>query len=75
MRKRKLKKSVWLPLTLLLYCGAITWYFAPRLIADGQATKLWLSLAFELLVIGGIFFAFRRKEKLSGYWDNNDNKG
>lgn len=68
MKKGKLKKSVWLPLGLALYGACMTLYFGPRLIAEGRGAKLWVSVAFEVILIIGLFFALRRKEKLSDKW-------
>ena len=68
MSHNKFRKSIWLPATLAVYCAAITGYFGPRLIAEGQNAKLWISVAVEAVVIVGLFFALRRKEKLASKW-------
>lgn len=66
---KKIKKSVWLPLLLAVYCGAISCYFGPRLIEEGRGSKFWISVAFEAVVIIGLYFALHRKEKLSHKWE------
>ena len=66
--KRKIKKSVYLPLGLGLYAIAMTCYFGPRLLEEGMGIKLWLSIAFEVVVVIGLFFALRRKERLAAEW-------
>lgn len=68
MRKRKFKKSIWLPTVLGIYLAAMSCYFGPRLIAEGRASKFWISVAFEVVLITGLYFALRRKEKLSDKW-------
>lgn len=74
MSRRRIRKSLWLPLVLALYAIAISCYFGPRLIAEGLATKFWISVAVEAVVVVGLFFALRRKENLSGKWDNIEKK-
>lgn len=61
---KRIRKSVWVPGALTLYAVAMSLYFGPRLIAEGLALKLWLSVAFEAVVIVGAFFALRRRERL-----------
>ena len=39
-------------------------YFGPRLIAEGEAVRFWISVGAEILIIVALFFALRRKEKL-----------
>lgn len=65
MSRKQLKKSVWLPFGLGLYALAMSLYFGPRLLAEGMAVKFWISVAFEILVVVGLYFALRRKEKLA----------
>ena len=62
---RKLKKSIWLPAVLALYAAGFSCWFGPRLIAEGQGVKFWISVGFEVVVIVGLFFALRRKEHLA----------
>lgn len=63
--RTRLKKSVWLPIGLALYALSMTLIFAPRLIEEGQSVKLWISIAFELIILTALFFALRRKERLA----------
>lgn len=69
MKKSKFKKSIVLPVVLGAYSAAMSAYFGPRLIAEGLAVKFWISVAVEVAVIIGLFFALRRKERLASYWD------
>lgn len=68
MSGKRIKKSVMLPLALGLYATAMTLYFGPRLIEEGMSLKLWLSVGLEALVVVGLFFALRRKERLASNW-------
>lgn len=70
MKRKRLKKSIWVPATLALYAAAMSAYFGPRLISEGQGIKLWISVGVEVVFIVGLFFALRRKEKLNDYWEN-----
>lgn len=65
MARKRLKKYIWLPLTLALYGGAMGAYFGPKVIAEGNALTFWLSAAFYLLILVGLFFALRKKEHLA----------
>ena len=47
-----------------VYASCISAYFGPRLIAEGLAVKFWISVGVEVLIVGGLFFALRRKETL-----------
>lgn len=67
--KRKFKKSVLLPVGLGLYALAMSLYFGPRLIAEGQGVKFWISVGVEVLFVVALFFALRKKEKLKDKWD------
>lgn len=69
MSRRKLKKSVWLPIALAVYAGAMDWVFGPRLIEEGQSVKFWISVAVETIFIIALFFVLRRKERLAADWD------
>lgn len=64
MKPMKIKKYIWLPVVLALYATAMTLYFGPGLIAEGQSAKLWISVGVEAAFITGLFFALRRKERL-----------
>lgn len=58
------KKYFWLPLCLLIYAVAISLYFGPTLIAVGHSYRLWISVAVEVVVILGVFFTLRHKDKM-----------
>ena len=71
MSGKKLKKSVLLPVGLALYATAMSCYFGPRLIAEGQSVKFWVSVAVEVIFIVVLFLALRRKDKLKNQWPDN----
>lgn len=64
MKRRKFKRSYWLPWVLAIYAGAMSVYFGPRLIAEGEAVRFWISVGAEVLIIVALFFALRHKEKM-----------
>lgn len=68
MSGKRFKKSVWLPLVIALYAAAMSCYFGPTLIAEGRASKFWISVAFEAVVVIALFFFLRRKERLKERW-------
>lgn len=55
---------------LAIYGAAMSVFFGPRLIAEGLAAKFWISVAVEVVVIAGLFFALRRKERLGSWWND-----
>lgn len=65
MARKRLKKYIWLPILLLLYGGAMGVYFGPKVIAEGNALTFWLSAAFYVVILVGLFFALRKKERLA----------
>ena len=69
-RRKRLKKSLWLPAALAIYAIIMTLYFGPRLIEEGMGVKLWVSVAVEVLVVVALFFALRRKERLASKWED-----
>lgn len=52
-------------MVLALYGLAMSLYFGPRLIAEGQAVKFWISVGVEAAFVIGLYFALNRKEKLA----------
>ena len=61
-----------MPVGLGLYALAMTLYFGPRLLSEGQSLKLWISIAVEVLVVVALFFALRRKERLAAQWPDKE---
>lgn len=70
MSRKRLKKSTWLPVGLGLYALSMSLYFGPRLLEDGQSVKFWISVVFEAIVVVGLFFALRRKERLAKKYES-----
>ena len=67
--KAKFRKSVYIPILFTIYAICMDLVFGPRLISEGMATKFWVSVGIEIIVIVALFFALRKKEKLSGEWE------
>lgn len=61
---KKFRKSVWIPLALVVYAAAISIYFGPDMIASGRKIQFWLSVAFEIAVISEAFLFIRKREKM-----------
>lgn len=64
MAHNKIRRSVWLPLALLLYFGAMIWLFAEEWILSGHWLRLTLTIALYIIIVIALFFALRHKEKL-----------
>ncbi|MDE7403025.1 MAG: hypothetical protein K2M87_06405 [Muribaculaceae bacterium] len=65
-KNRKVKRSVWLPIVLLIYIIAMTAWFAPSLIAQGEVLRLVLVVGVELVIIAILYILLKRREKQSG---------
>ena len=61
---KKLKKSVWLPVLLLIYFIAMTITFAPELIHSGQTMRLYTVGAIEVAVIIVLHFFLKKRENI-----------
>lgn len=61
--KRKIPKSVWLPTLLVCYLIAMTAWYAPRLIAGGETTRLVVVFLVECAIIITLYFFLRHREK------------
>lgn len=61
---RKIKKSIWLPVVLLIYFICMTAMFAQELISSGQQTRLYTVVGVETVVILALFFSLRKKERM-----------
>lgn len=61
MRKR-MKKSVWMPLALFVYTTAMAVYFLPRNTEISDKEK-WGTIGMSYLVIALLWFVLRKREK------------
>lgn len=62
--KRRLRKSMWLPVILLLYMGVLMAFNAGEWISTGHTLRVVITGICELLIITALYFALRRREKL-----------
>ena len=61
---RKIKKSVWLPILLLIYFFVMTYMYAPELIRTGQVTRLVTVAIIELAVLVTLHFFLKKREQI-----------
>ncbi len=59
---RKMKRSVWLPLVLLVYTTGMAIYFLPRNTQIGDTEK-WGTIGLSYVIIGLLWLVLRKKEK------------
>ncbi|MDE5774280.1 MAG: hypothetical protein K2H86_07470 [Muribaculaceae bacterium] len=60
----KIKKSVWLPVCLLIYTGIMTLLFARDWIDNGHALRFFLILFAELVIILLLTIFLRKRERM-----------
>ena len=60
--RQKFKKSVWLPLALLVYTTAMAVYFLPKN-TEISETEKWVTFGASYLIIGLLWYVLRLKEK------------
>lgn len=61
---KKYKRSVWLPLLLLLYTTGMAIYFLPRN-TEISDTEKYCTIGFSYVIIALLWFLLRRKEKMA----------
>lgn len=61
--KKKLRRSVWMPILLLIYLAVMTTWFAPRLIAEGETARLIVVVLSELAIIYALRVFLVKKER------------
>ena len=59
---RKLRKSTWMPLALLVYTTAMAIYFLPKN-TEISETEKWVTFGSSYLSIGLLWYVLRLKEK------------
>ena len=60
--KKKFKKSVWLPLALLLYTTAMAAYFLPKN-TEISDTEKWTTIGASYGIIALLWYVLRLKER------------
>lgn len=61
--KRRLRKSVWMPLVLFVYTTAMAVYFLPRNTEISNVEK-WGTIVVSYLVIALLWLVLRKKEQM-----------
>lgn len=64
--RKRLPRSTWLPTLLLLYLTAMTCWFAPSLIHNGEIVRLIVVVTAELAIIALLYRLLKKKEKDNG---------
>lgn len=59
---RKLKKSTWMPLALLVYTTAMAAYFLPKN-SEISDTEKWVTFGASYLIVALLWYVLRLKEK------------
>lgn len=59
---KKLKKSTWMPLALLVYTTAMAVYFLPKN-SEISATEKWVTFGASYVIIGVLWYVLRLKEQ------------
>ena len=57
-------KYIWLPALLAVYFLGMTFYFGLDLLRQGEATRFWLTVGAELVVLTALVFFLKKREKL-----------
>ena len=60
--KKKLKKSTWMPLALLVYTTAMAVYFLPKN-TEISETEKWVTFGASYLIVALLWYVLRLKEK------------
>lgn len=68
----KIRKSIYLPLILLIYFAFMAIYFGQDLIKSGKNIQFYITCGAELIVIVALYFFLRKKEKLKEERENNE---
>lgn len=63
MKKRKIGKTVWMPLAFLIYSSAIYIYWIPRSTASTLA--IVVTVGVNLLIIVALWWLLRKKEDMA----------
>lgn len=70
--KKKLKKSTWLALALLIYVTAMAVYFLPRNTEIGDTEK-YITLAASYVIVAALWFVLRKKEQFKEKRERENN--
>ena len=60
--RKKIRKSVWMPLALLVYTTGMALYFLPRN-TEISATEKWVTIGAAYVIIALLWYVLRLKER------------
>ena len=60
--KKKIKKSTWMPLALLVYTTAMAAYFLPKN-TEISDTEKWVTFGASYLIVALLWYVLRLKDK------------
>ena len=60
--RKKIRKSVWMPLALLVYTTGMALYFLPRN-TEISATEKWVTIGAAYVIIALLWYVLRLKEQ------------
>ena len=60
--KKKIKKSTWMPLALLVYTTAMAVYFLPKN-TEISDTEKWVTFGASYLIVALLWYVLRLKER------------
>lgn len=64
-------KYIWLPTLLAIYFLGMTFYFGFDLLRQGEATRFWLTVGAEAVVLVLLIFFLKKREKLRTEREND----
>ena len=59
---RRYKKSIWMPVVLLIYTTGMALYFLPKN-TEISSTEKWATIAASYVIIALLWYVLRKKEK------------
>lgn len=62
-KKRKIKKSLWIPLAFTVYAIIVYAYFLPR--NSAGTLEIAITLGVNVLIIIALWFLYRKKEEMT----------
>ncbi|MBJ2196439.1 hypothetical protein EEL52_12430 [Muribaculaceae bacterium Isolate-113 (HZI)] len=62
-KRKKIKKSVWLPAILALYFICMAIFFGPELIRNGESTRFITVSVIEVVIIIACHFFYKHRER------------
>ena len=60
--RKKIKKSTWMPLAILIYTTAMAIYFLPKN-TEISSTEKWVTFGVSYVIVALLWYVLRLKEK------------